>query len=246
MDTSILEDIGLTNAQIKVYISLLELGETTSGDIIKKSGLQSSVVYNAVNQLIQNGLISFISKGKRKYFLATDPSNLIKFLEDKKERLEEIVPQLISKQKSSKNKQEAQVFLGWKGIYNAFNIILDTLPKGAEYIGFAAGFDEQYTEQSQHFFKEFQKKRATRKYKVKLITNESERKNVEKYEYYPKFGKPEYKFVNGFAPVGVIIFGDNVLNIAFEENPIAVIISSKQISNSYRKFFYSMWEIAKE
>ena len=53
IDTSILEDIGLTNAQIKVYLSLLELGETTSGPLIKKSKLQNSVVYNALNQLIQ-------------------------------------------------------------------------------------------------------------------------------------------------------------------------------------------------
>ena len=30
IDTSVLHDIGLTNAQIKIYLALLELGETTS------------------------------------------------------------------------------------------------------------------------------------------------------------------------------------------------------------------------
>lgn len=151
IDTAILEDIGLTNAQIKVYIALLELGETTSGPILKRSELQNSVVYNALNQLIKHGLVTFILKGKRKHFSAADPKNLITFVEDKKEKIQNLVPQLIAKQALVKKKQEAQVFVGWKGVYNAFNYILETLPKGSEYIGFAAGFEEQYTEEAKNF-----------------------------------------------------------------------------------------------
>ncbi|MFC1753776.1 TrmB family transcriptional regulator, partial [Thermoproteota archaeon] len=224
IDTSILKDIGLTNAQIMVYLALLELGESTSGPVIRKSKLQNSVVYNALNQLIEHGLVTFVLRGKRKYFSAENPKNLIRFVEDKKERIEELVPQLVIRQKLAKSKQEARVFLGWKGIYNAFNQILEELPKGSDYIGFAGGFEEQYTEESKRFFREFQKKRNKKQYKIKLIANETSREQVRKYEYYDRFGKPEYRFVPGFAPVGVIIFGDNVLNVAFEETPVAVII----------------------
>ena len=84
IDTSILEDIGLTNAQIKTYLALLELSETTTGPVIKKSGLQNSVVYNALSQLIEHGLVTFVLKGKRKYFSATSPKNLVKYVGDKK------------------------------------------------------------------------------------------------------------------------------------------------------------------
>ncbi len=245
IDTSVLEDLGLTNAQIKVYIALLELGETTSGPVLKKTRLQNSVVYNALNNLIEQGLVSFILKGKRKYFSATDPKNLIDFIEDKKEQLQELIPKLIKKQKLEKVKQEATIFLGWKGVYNAFNQIFEILPKGSEYIGFGAGFEEQYDEDVKRFFREYQKKRNLKRYKVKLIANEKSRKQVESYKYYTKFGKPEFKFVPGFAPVGVIIFGDNVLNVAFEEIPVAVITTSKQIAESYRRFFYAMWAVAK-
>lgn len=245
INTSSLEDIGLTKAQIKVYLALLELGETTSGPIIKKSQLQNSVVYNALSQLIEQGLVTFVIKGKTKYFSPADPKNLIRFIEDKKEKIEDLIPQLLAKQKLAKQKQTASIFLGWKGIYNAFNFILETLPKGSEYIAFAAGFEEQYTEESKQFFREFQKKRDLMKYKVKLITNESARQQVKKYEYYSKFSKPEYRFVPDLAPLGVIIFGDNVMNVSFGEHPVAIINTSKQIAESYRHFFYSMWKIAK-
>tara|TARA_Y100000310_G_scaffold334456_1_gene414272 strand:+ start:6100 stop:6843 length:744 start_codon:yes stop_codon:yes gene_type:complete len=241
-----LRELGLTQAQSKVYLGLLTLGETTSGPLIQESGLQNSVVYNALNQLIELGLVSFILKGKRKHFSAVNPQMLIELAEKQKQNIEKIVPQLIAKQTLTKQKQEAQVFIGWKGLYNAFNKILEILPKGSEYIGFAAGFEDQYTEEAKRFFREFQKKRALMKYNVKLIVNEEARKQVEKYKYYGKFGKPEYKFVDGIAPVGVIIFKDHVLNVGFEGEPVSVLITSEAIASSYRRFFYKMWEIGRD
>ncbi|MFZ5955488.1 MAG: TrmB family transcriptional regulator [Nanoarchaeota archaeon] len=246
IDISVLESIGLTNSQIKVYLNLLELGEAKTGEIIKHTRLQSSVVYNALNQLIQNGLASFILKGQVKHFFATDPENLLKFIDDKKEGIKMILPQLLAKKTLTNKNQEAQIFLGWRGIYFAFNKILDILPKGSEYIAFGAGFEEQYSEEAKKFFKEYQKKRAELKYKVKIIVNESSRKQVEAYEWYPKFGKPQYKYVPGFAPIGLIIFKDNILHVAFGEDPIAVIITSLQIADSFKNMFYNMWKIAKK
>jgi sugar-specific transcriptional regulator TrmB len=244
MDISILEDIGLSRSQIQVYLSLNEIGSTSSGRIIRKTNLQNSVVYNALNQLIEKGLVSFSFKGKRKIFCATNPENLITFIEDKKEKIKSLVNNL--KKKESPFKQESQLFIGWKGVYNAFNTILKVLPKGSEYIGFAAALEEQYSKESQRFFQEFQKKRANMKYNIKLIANESAREQIDTFGYYSKFGKPKYRFVNGFAPVGLIIFGTNILQVAFDKNPIAVIINSKEMAESYRKFFYNMWKISKK
>ena len=62
INTDILEGLGLTNTQIKVYLVLLEAGESKTGEIIKKSGLQSSVVYYSLTQLIEMGLVTFIIK----------------------------------------------------------------------------------------------------------------------------------------------------------------------------------------
>ncbi len=245
IDTGTLEDIGLTRAQAKVYVSLLALGETTSGPLIRKSELPNSVVYNALNQLIKQGLATFVLKGKRKYFSAADPRQLRAIVDEKKENIEKLLPELSAMQKLAETKLEAHVFLGWKGVYAAFNLILELLPKGSEYIAFGAGFEEQYSEEATKFFREFQKKRALKKYKIKIIVNETARKQVEEYPWYPKFGKPEYHFVPGFAPIGVIIFGDNVLNVVFDETPVAVMTVSRQIAESYRRCFYSMWKVAK-
>src|SRR3989344_8581739 len=151
VDANVLEEIGLTHAQSVVYLTLLDLGQTTSGPLIEKSKLQNSVVYNALNQLTDQGFVTFILKGKRKYFSAVDPKRLITYIDDKRENLKSILPLLTSKHTEKKVKQEARVFTGWKGVYTAFMTIIETLPAGAEYIGFGAGFEEQFSDEAKKF-----------------------------------------------------------------------------------------------
>jgi HTH-type transcriptional regulator, sugar sensing transcriptional regulator len=240
MDLSILEDIGLSKAQIKVYLALLEIGETTTGPIIKKSELQNSVVYNALNHLMEEGLASFILRGKTKYFQAADPKNLVTFIETKKKRLQEIIP-LLSKKKEQQQ-HEVKVFVGWKGVYAAFNSIIDELPSGSDYIGFAAGAEDQFSDETKTFFRIFNRKRSDKKYNVKLIANQSAKKSIESYEYEKGQKKPHYKFVKGISFNGIIIFGDKVLQVAFEEEPVAIIISSNAMAASFRGVFESYWK----
>jgi len=241
---AIIESLGLTPSQTKVYLSLLELGETTSGPIIEKSKLHSSVVYNSLNQLIDEGLASYIIKGKTKYFQAADPKNLISLVEDKKSKLLEIIPLL--KKKHEELQSTAKIFSGWKGVFTAFNTIIEELPKGSEYLGFAAGLDEQFSKETKEFFEIYNRKRSEKKYVVKLIANETERKNILEYGFEKNQKKPEFRFVKDISFNGIIIFGDNILQVAFEDVPIAVIISSKIMAESFRKTFYSFWKIAKK
>ena len=85
MDTKILEDIGLSNSEIKVYIALLELDKSTAGPIIDKSNLPSSVVYMSLHKLLGKGLISFIKEGQIKHYQASNPDHLVQFIDEKKE-----------------------------------------------------------------------------------------------------------------------------------------------------------------
>ncbi len=56
MNTSMLEQVGFTVAESKVYLSLLELGKTKSGPVVAACGLQPSVVFLALSSLKQKGL----------------------------------------------------------------------------------------------------------------------------------------------------------------------------------------------
>ena len=91
MDTQILEDIGLTNAEIKVNLALLELGPSTAGPILDKSGLQNSVVHMTLNRLIEKGFVTFVKEGKVHHYQAVNPKHVIDYINEKKENFEEIL-----------------------------------------------------------------------------------------------------------------------------------------------------------
>ena len=99
MDTEILLELGLTNTEIKIYLALLELGSSSAGAILERSHLPNSTLHRDLNSLIEKGLINFILEGKRKIYQATDPESLLVLLDDKKKRLEKILPELKRRQK---------------------------------------------------------------------------------------------------------------------------------------------------
>src|SRR3989344_2574665 len=118
--------IGLTEGEAKVYLALSELGSSTVGPIVKKSKVAYSNIYEILNRLIEKGIVSFIIKNKTRDFQAASPSNLIQYLDKKqeqiiqeKEALEKILPDL-EKLREAKSKQEAEVFIGKKGLRTAY------------------------------------------------------------------------------------------------------------------------------
>lgn len=241
-DTSVLKEIGLTDAQIKIYITLCSINSTTSGEIIRKTKLQSSVVYNALNQLMEKGLVSFTMNGKIKNFFATDPKNLINYIEDKKEKIKELLNNI---PKVTASKKKIEIYTGWRGIYNSFNFILSVLNEKSEYLAFAGDSEKEYPEAAIKLFREFQKKRKSKDYNVKIIANESSRKTISKYRYYSSFGKPRYRFVPGLSPSELIIFNGHILILDLEEEPIGILIRNQNIYEAYKNFFNNLWKLAK-
>ena len=118
MDISILKEAGLTEGEIKVYLALLELGSSTTGPIIEKSRIARSIVYQILNKLEQKGLVSHVTKAKRKHYQAAEPNKILeyidereKLLEENRKKVERLLPELLLKQKMAP-KSETNMYLG--------------------------------------------------------------------------------------------------------------------------------------
>lgn len=237
MDTQILEDLGFTNAEIKVYLALLELGLSTAGPIIEKSGLQSSVVHMTLNKLITKGFISFIKEGQRNHYQATDPKHISDYISEKKEQFEKILPELLSKQELAKERSEVTTFRDIKGIKELLNELLDA--GGKEHHTFGSAKESLMLGEA--WWKNYHKKRASKNIKAKLLFNESLRKWCD-VNLYPK---TEYKFTKtGFEPLTeTIIRNDKIGIILWTEKPIGILIHNKVAAQSYDKFWEIMWNM---
>ena len=94
MNTEVLEQLGLTEAESKVYLALLELGSSQAGKITSKTGIHRRTVYDSIERLIEKGLVSFISQNNIKFFESVDPQQLLEILKEKQDNLKQILPQL--------------------------------------------------------------------------------------------------------------------------------------------------------
>ena len=80
MNKKLLEEIGLTNGEIKVYLALLKLAETTTGKIIEEAQISSGKIYEILDKLIKKGLVSYITKDKTKYFTTSSPNRILDYM----------------------------------------------------------------------------------------------------------------------------------------------------------------------
>ena len=235
MDITILEDIGLTPAEIKIYLALLELGTTTAGPILQRTGLQNSVVHMTLNKLVEKGLVSFIKEGKVNHYQAADPKHIIEFINEKKERFEQIMPELLLKQQSSPEKSEIITFRGIRGIKELLLELLDAGGNEHHTIGSA----KESLMLGDAFWISYHNKRASKGIKAKLIFNDSLKEwcDVNKYPF------TEYKFTNiGFEPLTETIIRNNKIGIIiWTEKPLGILIQNKIAAESYDKFFNLLW-----
>lgn len=139
MNIETIQQAGLTQGEAKVYMALLKLGSSTSGPIVKESGVANSIIYRILDSLTEKGLASYIIKEKTKYFKAADPQKIINFIEEKKEKLEEnkksiekILPQLLAMSQQP-DETNVQIFEGFNGFITAWEICHSKLKKGDEY-----------------------------------------------------------------------------------------------------------------
>ncbi len=232
-----MEAFGLTKIESKIYSALLELGPSLAGIITRKSGIHRRSVYDALERLIQKGLVGYIVKNNRRYFEASNPDRLLELLKEREEQVKTILPELKQKYEKTFEKSETLFYKGKNGLKTVFE---DQLSVKKEIL--ILGASPIANEILSYYFHWFDKRRIEKKIKVKLIYNESERKNrkikLAEIRYLPN----EYP-----NPSAINVYGDRVAIIHWnKENPFVILIKDKEIADSYRNYFNLMWDIAKK
>ena len=244
MDTSILEDLGLTHAEIKVYVTLLELGSSTAGPILEKSSLQNSVVHRAINTLIERGLINYVLEGKRKTYQATNPENFFSFIEEKKKRFEQLLPELKLKQNSQKKQEAATIYKGVRGIKEVYNYMINQ--KAKEYLTFGGGPITVQVMGGLTWWVNLHERRVKNKLSSRQIFDERVKSDAKEIEKKP-LTNVRYLSKEFAQFQETVIVGDNVaINVFTPESPYSFLIKDKHVADGYRKYFEMLWKIAKK
>jgi len=247
----VLEDVGLTKSETKVYLALLELGSSTTWNIIKKSKVASSKIYELLNKLTDKGLVTTYFESNKKYFKAVSPERLKDYVEEKKKELEikekklmEILPKLKSQFSRGEKETEVELFKGYKGIDTAFKDILKNLKKGDEFLVFGGSENESGTknEATQIFFERFHRQRSKQGICLRIIFSKYAK---EKYRKLAKLGNTKARYLPFGTPSTINIYKDITILLIMNPSPAAIRIKDKKTTESFKKYFEQMWKIAK-
>lgn len=242
METAVLERIGLTRNEIKVYLALLELGPSTTGPLSKKAALHTSRVYESLERLVQKGLVSFVLIANRKHFQAADPKAIGRYVDEQKKDLQQILPELERMKKEKTLLQTSEIYEGYKGVKTVYDNIIAELHKGDEILVMGARAAEE-SALSRTYFKQYTRQRIRKKIQMRMLFNEDAKETGKFYESLP-FTKVRYMKAGIITPATVDIYKDKVGTLLLSPKPIVFLITSKEVADSYRNYFNLMWEMA--
>ncbi len=244
MHEEIIEKFGLSKTASNVYLSLLTLGKGTADAIAKHAGTYKPNVYQALDRLIEKGLVTSVIEGKKTVYIPTNPQKLLLLAEDAKAEankkfeelksdLTQIMPKLQSKYNSIKDTDTFELYKGRNGYRIMIKEILKENPK------YWKGFGNL---QVQEFFPtEFRS--WFRKTKFMLFATKSDEfvvrlKEAKKTTQVNVTWLPE----DIFMPIVWTLFGNNLLILVYEPEIIAVRIRSRQIVNTFSSQFDYLWK----
>lgn len=131
-----LRNLGLNSKEAKIYVALLELGQTTAYAVAERSGVKRPTTYVVLDELRQKGLALKIPHAKKQLFSAKAPDEFFEEVEERLRVARRALPELLSLT-SGTNKPKTLYFEGDKGVEDFLNYGLEKVA-GNEFVGFYA------------------------------------------------------------------------------------------------------------
>lgn len=248
-----LQKIGLTSGEARAYFALLELGSSTVGPVAKKSGIAYSKIYEVLDRLVEKGLASFIIKQKTKHFQSLEPTRLQEFLDKKEEEvqksrklLNDILPSLKNLSSNSKHRQEAEIFIGERGITTAYDLLIRR--SMSEEILFLYVHNPEYDEKVNEFYFGIRNElnkigKSFRNVKMRGLINRRQ------YKVKMNVNLPFYmnqRIVSVPLPGNIDIGHDNLLFLNWGKKPFAILIRSEELAKNFRNYFEGVWKLGRK
>jgi len=238
MDTKILENIGLTDGEIRVYLALIDLGPSTSGPITDKSEVSRSKIYHILERLMQKGIVSYIIQEKTRYYQAEE-----KEFQKQKAEVDKLIPQLQLQKELEKTKSEAQIYKGFKGVQTIIEHVYVRLKRGETFYGL--GIPSYQDEKYHAYWKKDHIRRIKAGIKCKLLFNKGTPREIMKNRNSYKDSDSRYMPLPMETPVWILVYKDVTALVLQTDEQMAIEIINKQMAKSFQEYFDAFWKLSK-
>jgi len=242
MEYAELKQLGLSENEIKVYVALLELGNSKVDAISKRVPLPRTTIYGILKSLLEKGLVSFVIKAGIKHYEATEPKRLFITEQEKLQALQKIIPNLEQIRQTVVKKPTIEMYEGGEGIKSVYEDILR-----AKQTVFSFGNTRLLFELLEYYIPNYIKKRIKEKIKFYAITEKSETSMELRKRDKKELRETRFSSQIETMASATYIYGNKVAILTLlKKEPVGVIIENEEISSSQKIIFDLLWKMAKK
>ena len=231
---------GLEEKQASVYLACLEAGASKIPEIARQAGIKRTTAYGIIDELVSMGLVSSSYKGKTRVFKAEDPHKIITLLEERKQKLTQVLPALSDLFLTHNARPKIVFFEGREGVKKIYDDILECTSREVRQI---VRSQDHNAVVGDAFVKEYMQKKVARK--------------ITSYNLHPKVGNlytgdrgtTNAKFLRHvrylppsvFHAAMIMIYDHKVAMVSTKQENFGFIVESKEFSKTLNALFDFMW-----
>lgn len=238
-----LESAGLNENEAKIYLAVLELGQTSVNRIALKAGIKRTTVYLSLENLMKKGLVSAIKKTGKTLYFAEDPRDLERIMEKRKKEISDIIPRLLAVTNLIDSKPEIRYFEGTEGIKE---VLMKTLEQPEHEI-LAMYSRTSFPDSGRDFFDDvYRPERIKRKIFSRTLMPQNEQMKELSGKNSQHFRQSRFLPPDIFkTDIEMLIYGNSKIAIISFKEGFAFIIDSPAIHFSFKSIFETLWAGAK-
>ncbi len=232
-----LKKLGFGKNEIKVYLCLLELGQTHAKKIIEVTALHPNLVYTSLDSLLKRKLATKTETNGVASFSINSPEHILEEIEAQKHLAEEAVVEL--KKRQGEKPREIIFYEGLEGIKRATRQNLQA-QKGQTVYLLGASKHAILPDLSMRW-RNYHNARIKKGIKFKALYGPGTEKQVIEEKNKLPLTEVKYSPVSVDAPVWFNVCEDVSSIVLVDKNPIAINIKSKSIADGLKKYFEYLW-----
>lgn len=236
----ILENLGLSDNEARVYLASLSLGSTTIMKIAQTAEIKRTTVYSVIDSLKQMGLMKIEVKGFKQLYLAESPDRLDSIISSHREALKGSLPEFMAIYNLKGGESFIKYYEGIEACKSIYEELLnkENLPYDFYYV---ISNQDMWHKQDPEYFSRFVERRARMGITAKVlyvdspITQEYMRRQVELRQE----AKLLPKSVN--ITTNMIITSKRVVSHNIVPPIVAIVIENQGVIQTNKEMFEIMW-----
>jgi len=236
---SVLQQLGLHEKEAMVYLALLQMGTASVPAISIKAGTKRPTTYLILEELRMKGLVTLLPKKVRALYTAQSPQKLLEEQREKEETIQRNMPELMAIYNSKKEKPKVTYYQGEDHIVELYDEIFKE--KSILFYGSIGSISATVFEKIKGYIERIEKENLD----VREVL-QADQKSI-RYAQENRSQNHQIKIAseNFLFPTDNMIFGNKVAIITYKDTPMAVVIESNDVVETYKSLFEIAWQSIK-